>query len=300
MKEAAMVGSFAAAEAFLGAQGRLLERLRWAVAFRGAPNTQVAALLRAYQNADGGLGYALEPDLQCAASQPLFCEVGLEIAHEVGWRDDAWLQGICDFLSGVADADGLVGPILGSALSEPRAGHWTEPWPAGLNPTASICGGLHALAMSHPWLTRASSACVDRLLAEPPTDAHGLLCCARLAEHLPDRALGERLRDRIGAALPEASFFKARAGANGYGLAPWVFAPRPDAFMASVFGSAVVADPMASHLAALAAGQGADGGWTPAWEPPGSASRAAWSGVLTLQAVRTLVAYGAMPVAGSE
>lgn len=288
-----MADPFVAARTFLAAQGRLLERLRWAVAFEGEPNTRVASMLRAYQNADGGLGYALEPDLRCAASQPLFCEVGLEIAHEVGWRDEAWLQSLCGFLSGVADREGMVGPILPSALNDPRAGHWTEPWPAGLNPTAAICGLLHALAVSHPWLTRASSACVERILAEPPAEAHGLLCCARLAEHLPDRALGQRLRERIAAALAGAAFFKASAGGEGYGLTPLQFAPRPDAFMAPAFD----ATQMAGHLAALAAGQGEDGGWAPVWEPPGAVSRAVWAGVLTLQAVRTLVAHGSMRVA---
>jgi hypothetical protein len=287
-----MAEPFAAARSFVMAQGRLLERLRWAVAFEGEAHTRLAALLRAYQNADGGLGGALEPDVRCAASQPLFCEIGLAIAHEAGWRDEAWLQAQCGFLAGVADGDALVGPILPSALNDPRAGHWTEPWPAGLNPTAAICGLLHALAVSHPWLQRSSGVCVERILAGPPAEAHALLCCARLAEHLPDRALAARLRERIADALPGAAMFKAGAADESYGLTPLHFAPRPDAFMAPVFS----ATQLQGHLDTLATAQGADGGWAPVWQPPAGAARSEWAGVLTFTAVRTLVDHGTMRI----
>jgi hypothetical protein len=283
-----MAASFARARAFVLRHARLLERRRWAHAFEGAPAEPVAALLRAHQNADGGLGHALEPDLRCAASQPLFCELGLEIAHEIGWRDNAWPQAIAGFLDAVADGAGLVGPILPSAVHDDRAGHWTEPWPAGLNPSAGLCGGLHALAVSHPWLARASAACVEQVLAEAPTEAHALRCVARLAEHLPDRALAERLRECIAAALPGAAFYWAVADGPGYGLTPLHFAPRQDAFLAPLFTPAQ----MAAHLDALAAAQQPDGGWVPVWEPPPGAARSEWAGVLTLQAVRTLHAHG--------
>jgi hypothetical protein len=56
------------ARRFLLANARLLERRLFEVRFGGAPSALAGQAVRAYRNADGGLGHALEPDVRCAAS----------------------------------------------------------------------------------------------------------------------------------------------------------------------------------------------------------------------------------------
>jgi hypothetical protein len=106
-------------------QARLLERLLFAIRFEHADPASVGRLISAYQNSDGGLGYALEPDLRCPESQPLFVEVGLSALHDAGWRDEQLSLSICSFLESVSNSEGLVPTILPSALASPIL-HWSS------------------------------------------------------------------------------------------------------------------------------------------------------------------------------
>src|SRR5215211_5959460 len=65
----------ARAEEFIWSNARLLERRLFAHLFKGAAAEPVHAALRAYQNADGGFGNALEPDKRCPDSQPIDQEI---------------------------------------------------------------------------------------------------------------------------------------------------------------------------------------------------------------------------------
>src|SRR5918996_3745272 len=59
-----------AAERFILANARLLDRHRLACLLHGAPAEPVVAALGAYRNADGGFGHALEPDIRAPTSEP--------------------------------------------------------------------------------------------------------------------------------------------------------------------------------------------------------------------------------------
>jgi hypothetical protein len=267
---------------------RLLERRLFEVAFSGADPSTVGAAVRAYLNPDGGLGHALEADLRCSESQPLFVEMGLGALYEAGYRDPALAERFCDFLAPLADEAGLVPPILQSAMASPHASHWgAASLQPDLNPTVGICGLLHYQGVVHPWLSRATAACCERLLSDPPLEAHTLFGATRLVDHLPDRALAGRLYDMIAAALPRSSFYIAEAPVQSYGLTPLVFAPRPDSRWRALFSNAQIE----GHLEDLRARQQPDGGWSLTWETLGPAAVSTWRGRLTLEAVRTLAAY---------
>jgi hypothetical protein len=283
---------FDRARTFLYTHARLLERLLFGVAFEGAAPEAVGRLIAAYQNPDGGLGHALEPDLRCPESQPLFAEIGLMALRDAGWRDRALALSICGFLDRVSDAAGLVPILLPSALRSPHAAHWSATGQPGLNPTASLCGLLHDQGVEHPWLQRATDTCCELVLRDPPREAHALLCAARLAEHLPDRRMAEELAERIAVALPEAAFFIPQAPVTTYGLTPLHFAPSP----ASRWRRLFTQDQMDGHLADLLGRQQQDGGWPISWDAPGPASRSEWRGRWTLEALSALVAYGRIEV----
>ena len=55
---------------FIWLNARLLERQLFACLFADGPRDPVLSALRAYQNADGGFGNALEADKRCPSSQP--------------------------------------------------------------------------------------------------------------------------------------------------------------------------------------------------------------------------------------
>jgi hypothetical protein len=288
--------SLSEASRFMLTHARLLERLLFQVCVSGAEPALVGQAVRAYRNPDGGLGHALEPDLRCPESQPLFVEFGLGALQEAGWRDAELALAACHFLESVAAEDALVPPLLESAFGWPHASHWSlaavlrSKSAPGLNPSLGLCGLLHYQGVWHPWLARLTQTCCERLLQEPPREAHTLLGATRLVDSLPDRALAGRLFDQVAAALPQASFFIAEAPVQGYGLTPLHFAPRPDSPWRALFTSRQIED----HLADLAGRQLPDGGWPISWEPPGPAAALEWRGRWTLEACRVLAAYGAL------
>jgi hypothetical protein len=285
-----MSPSFPLARQFMYTQARLLERLLFSVQFEHANPAAVGRLISAYQNPDGGLGHALEPDLRCPESQPLFIEVGLSALHEVGWRDEQLCLSICSFLESVSDSSGLVPFVLPNALSSPHASHMTSAGGPDLNPTAGICGLLHFQGIQHPWLERATQRCCQLLLEEPPKEAHTLLSATHLIEHLPDLKVAEQLADCIASSLPGASFFIPFAPVREYGMTPLHFARTPASRWRRLFTDQQIE----GHLDELAKKQEADGGWPISWEAPGPASTCEWRGRWTWEAVSILVAYGRM------
>jgi hypothetical protein len=285
-----MSPSFSLARQFIHTQARLLERLLFAVRFEQADPAAVGHLISAYQKPDGGLGNALEPDVRCPESQPLFVEVGLSALHEVGWRDEKLCLSICKYLESVSGPDGLVPLILPSALASPHASHMSTAGPPDLNPTAGICGLLHYQDIQHPWLERATQSCCQLILTAPPPEAHTLVSASILAEYHPDPQMGEQLASQIASSLPHASFYLAHAPVQTYSLTPLHFARRPDSRWRGLFTD----EQVGGHLDDLAQKQQADGGWPISWEAPGPAAACEWRGCWTWEAVSILVAYGKM------
>ena len=81
---------------------------------------------------------------------------------------------------------------------------------------------------------------------------------------------------------------------SGYVFSPLKFAPTPDAMARTWFADDVVE----SHLNALADGQADDGGWNISWEPPSGAAATEWRPIVTIEALKTLRAYGRLTADG--
>ena len=276
---------------FICLHARLLERLLFDVRFRKADPAAVGKLVQSYLNRDGGLGHALEPDVRCSESQPLFAEIGLMALRDAGVRDAALALSICDFMERVATDSGLVPILLPSAFQAPRASHWQSAGEPGLNPTAAICGLLHWQRVEHPWLSIATETCCGLIETEPNPDAHVLRCATRFVENLPAGPEADVLADAIAAKLPKAAMYIAEAPGEGYGLSPLEFAPTPASRWRSIFTDTQIE----GHLDHLEALQMDDGGWPISWEAPGPAATSEWRAHVTLNAVNALVAYGRVP-----
>lgn len=280
-----------AAREFIYANGRLLEQLVYAAVFEKGDPAAVLRAVSAYQNEDGGLGHGLEPDKRCPSSQPLDVEIALERLLAGGVTPTDLVLRACDFLTTVADPSGAVPVLLPSITGYPRAPHWaeTDTYAPGLVPTAGLAGYVRALGVDHPWADRAVEYCLAALARNDlPREAHALLSVTRFLEHAvhPDRAAS--LGTPVAAALPGSKYFQLRPDPDSYGVTPLDFARRPSSPARAWFDDEVIE----AHLDHLQRQQEDDGGWPVLWEPPSDASRYEWRAIRTLDALRTLVAYG--------
>jgi hypothetical protein len=278
----------AAAEHFIAAHGRILDRRRFARHFAGGAAEPVRDAVAAYRNPDGGFGNALEPDCRAPGSQPAAAEMALRIMNETGAWDNDLVSGTLDWLQAVAPAEG------GSCFMEPTIDGWPHaPWwvpqegrPASLISTGMIAGALYARKVTHPWLDRATELMwsrIDDLGEAGPYDMRGVL---GFLDHVPDRDRASKAVARIAPVLSKVVTLDPDA--DGEVHSPLDFAPLPGSAGRALFSDEVIA----AHLDHLAAGQQADGGWTFNWLAWSPAAEADWRGFLTVDALRTLRANG--------
>ncbi|MCE7982384.1 MAG: hypothetical protein DYG89_14415 [Caldilinea sp. CFX5] len=283
---------FARAEQFLWQNARLLERRLFAYHFKDGSRADVLAALAAYQNADGGFGNALEPDIRCPDSQPVPTQHALEFLDEVDF-DAAMVQRICDYLLTITTAAGGVPWLLPSALGYPRAPWWQtgENPPAALNPTAAIAGLLHKHGVQHAWLAPATAFCWSKLAEVQATEMHEVGAVLTFLYHVPDRHRAGQALDRLVGALIATGLI-ADAAATGYVRKPLDWAPTPDHPLRKHFRE----EQIQAHLDAILAEQQADGGWSIPWPPLSPGCELEWRGWVTLSTLRRLQANGRLSV----
>lgn len=270
----------------LAQHARLLDRLRFAALFADGDRQRVLAVLRAYQNQDGGFGNALEPDLRGAGSQPEPVEVAFHILDELDAFDDPMVTAACDYLASITTEDGGVPFVLPSVRDTPRAPWWeTDDDPPGnLVPTASIAGLLHKHGVQHPWLGPATDFCWTAIAGitgqTSPYEARAVFAFLDL---VPDRQRAEaeftRLRDAILATV------SLDPHAPGDAHFPLDFAPAPTRL------PLFTQDVLDRHLDALVADQ-KDGGWGGNWLMWTPVVEHEWGGYITVERLKTLRAYG--------
>jgi hypothetical protein len=280
--------SFAQAETFLWRNARLLDRLRFAHHFRDGSRDAVVTALTAYQNADGGFGNALEPDLRCPESQPVPVEMALHLLSEVRAANESLAAAACDWLQTVSRPDGGVPFVLPAVDRYPHAPWWEASPESNVNPTAGIAGWLHEHAVSHPWLQPATDFCWGALEGGAELGGDTLISCIGFLAHVPDRDRARPILTRIVEGLRAGRLAELDPSATGYVKKPLDFAPTPDSPVAAAFPS----DLLARHLDALEAAQQEDGGWPLTWDPPSDIAVQEWRGIVTLGSLLTLRAYG--------
>jgi hypothetical protein len=292
------------AREFMWHNARLLERRLFAYLFAGesaASGNHAAAegsregvvqALRAYQNADGGFGNALEPDVRAPVSLPAAVDLAFRILDLVDAFDDSMVGQACDWLLGVTTPEGGIPVVLESVREYPHAPWWEPPaegpQPASLNPTAALAGLLHKHSVAHPWLAPATAYCWEAIARSETTEFHELMPVLTFLEFAPDRARAERELSRVLDHIREPGVVATDPQAEGYAQGPLDWAPTPASPCRGLFGDALIA----SHLEALAARQQPDGGWPISWPPVSPAGELEWRGWVTIEKLRTLRAYG--------
>ena len=276
-----------AARRFFLTSGRLLERHLFHFLFENGPREAVLRALLAYRTEAGGFAYGLEPDKRSAHPQPIDQEQALKVLADTG-PDDEVLARLLDFLPSITTPEGGLPFVLETVADAPRAPWWnTEPHPsASLNPTASVAGLLCEFGASHPWLELAVSFVWDKLETLTEADPHTLLSVLVFLGHVPERARAEAALERLAPAVLGNTALDPDA--KGYVHPPYAFSPTPTSLAARLYDGAT----MGRHLDTLERKQQEDGGWPIGWEAISPGVALEYRSIVTLNALKTLRAYG--------
>lgn len=292
---------FARAQDFIWKNARLLDRQLFQVLFQGAPPSAVTAALTPYQNPDGGFGQALEPDLRAPDSQPVTTEFAFNLLELTGALADVRVQQTvvrpaCDFLQSVTTTAGGVPFTLASANRYAHA-PWMEapdgPPVANINPTARLAALLLKHGIDPPWLAGAMDFCRQTISRSETVQFHDVILMVSYLQHDPDPSWSRPELERVIERVRQPGVVTMDPGAGGYVKMPLDWAPTPESIFRPLFEDAAIE----RHLDALVARQCPDGGWPITWPPQSAAAEMECRGCVTIDALRTLRAYGRIPSA---
>jgi hypothetical protein len=283
-----------AAEQFLAANARVLERRRFERLFRGGAAGPVRDAVAAYRNPDGGFGHALEPDGRCPGSQPLAIDFALRVLLEAGAWDTALADGACGWLAAHAPAGGGAVFVAPSIEGWPRA-PWLVPEDGKASPicTGLLAGTLHAAAAqaggpAHPWLNQATELLWSRIDALADVGPYDMRALFWFLDHVPDRDRARAAMEKIGPMIFDGGMVALDPETPGEVHFPLDFAPLPGSLARSLFDQQVI-DAGLDHLATS---QQSDGGWTFNWMAWSPAAEREWRGHKTVEALQILRANG--------
>lgn len=268
--------SFEKAKAWIENNARPLEKARMHYHFDGADESEILKELLKFQNADGGFGHALEPDLRTPDSSILATTLAYQIQN---------VPSANRYLLGNYDKNDKTWRIIPPfAEDSPHAPWWNqtgrEDYFSGfhLNPTAEILGCISEF----------DSELGERVLFELKSlneiEMHDFLCCKRLSEskNVPEnfrQNLIIELRRLIDTCLVADS-----SKWSEYGLRPLQIADSPDSIYFKKIQSLVD-----ENLDYEISTQDESGAWLPMWTWQGKfpneweEAKNEWSGILTLE-----------------
>ncbi|MEU0721635.1 hypothetical protein ABZ498_31225 [Streptomyces lavendulocolor] len=294
------------AEHFIWLTARVLEQRRFAHHFLGGGADPVEAALTAYLNEDGGYGHALEPDLRGPVSQPLHTAHALRVLDTIGRCGGLRVERVCRYLTAVSTHEGALPALHPSIRGYPVAPFVpvVDDPPSDLLATGPVVGLLHRNQVWHAWLFRATDFCWAAVDALDKTHPYEVQAAVAFLDGVPDRARAEAAADRLGRLVRdqrlavldprEADGHPVPPGyAPGEHHFPHDYARVPDSLARRWFTD----EEMSRSLDLLAAEQDEDGGWPIRWRrwAPGTALE--WRPIVTVEALRTLRAYG-RPIGG--
>lgn len=289
------------AEYFVWLTARVLDQRRFAYHFRNGPADAVESALTAYRNDDEGFGHALEPDLRGPVSQPLHVARALRVLDEIGRCGSQRAERICRYLTAVSTPEGALPAVHPSLRGYPAA-----PWlptvddpPGDLLATAPVVGTLHRNGVWHAWLFRATDFCWEAIDALDKTHPYEVVAALAFLDNAPDRMRAREAASRLGRLVREQRLVvldprRSEDEPVPSGYAPgehhfaYDYATGPDSLARQWFSDAETD----AALDFLAAEQREDGGWPIRWQEWAPGTALEWRPVVTVDALRTLRAYG--------
>lgn len=171
--------------------------------------------------------------------------------------------------------------------------------PSELLATGPVVGVLHRNQVWHAWLFRATDFCWAAVDALEKSHPYEIEAAVAFLDGVPDRARAEAAADRLGRLVREqrlAALDPDRLDdfpvAPGYAPTehhfPHDYARVPESLARRWFTD----EEMARSLDHLAAEQREDGGWPIHWREWAPGTALEWRPIVTIEALRTLRAYG--------
>jgi hypothetical protein len=275
------------ARQFIESAARVLERHRLAVLCDDGPTDPVLTALRAYQNADGGFGHALEPDVRCPGSQPSAALFALEVLAEVDAARDPMVTHVADWIGSIAHPDGGIPTVLPSAEGHPRA-PWMQPNPEAGFLTYALAAKLWRLGVRHPWLETATRWCWKQIDALEEPSGYTVAFALQFLDAVPDPARAAAAVERFRSAIRDDGTVAVPGGVEGEHLKPLDLSPRPGSPSRALFTD----DQIAADMDRLEGEQLDDGGWDFHFLHFSPGQSVEWRGAVTLGAIRTLREHG--------
>ncbi|MGH8775756.1 MAG: hypothetical protein ACRDWI_11460 [Jiangellaceae bacterium] len=288
------------ASAFVATHARVLERRRLDVLLGGGDPAGPAAALAAYRNADGGYGWALEPDLRSPESQPVAALHAFEVLDETRMASAEATQ-LCDWLESVTLDDGGLPFALPMAEPDGSAPFWGQADPRGssLHMTSMLAAIAHRVARhdpgvrAHRWLQRATDHGIERLRGlDGIHSAYEFAWVLQFLDAVHDLEEGAAAElQRLGTLVPASGTIAVEGGVPDEALRLLDISPHPNRPLRQLFDPGVVD----AELDRLGAAQQDDGGWTVdfrSWSPAGALE---WRGYATVTAVSILRAHDRLP-----
>jgi hypothetical protein len=300
------VEQFGRARRFLQSQARPLERTLFAFRFEDGSSERVLEELERFANDDDGFGNALEPDVRTPSSSALATALALRTLEDLDTpAEHPLVRRAIDWLVSTYDTDAQVWRVVPYDTNDHPHAPWWHDEDGSLArtfddfrviPRALIVGLLHRFGAHLPaeWLnevTEATVSCVEGLEVLGEGGGSDLEYVVHLAqtEALPE-AQRRRLSARIRAAIPEV-VERDPAKWSTYCVTPIRAVPSPDSI-----GADLVVSELEANLDGLIERQQPDGAWHPTWDYPYRGEMAPahteWRGILTLEALTTLQAFG--------
>jgi hypothetical protein len=283
---------------FMQTHARLLDRRRFDLLFGDGDAEGALGALAGYRNADGGFGWALEPDLRSPTSQPAGALHAFEVLEEVAPATSPCAAPLCDWLASISLDDGGMPFALAGADDTGSASFWAEAdhTRSSLHITSAVAGMAHRVAVhdpvvrEHPWLERATDYCLRTIAAleRPPFAIEFMFMLQFLDAVHETRPEAASQLERLRGFLPESGALSVAGGIEGETLHPLDVSPLPDRPLRALFAD----DLIERDLDRLAAEQRDDGGWDfdfARWTP---AAELDWRGYVTVRALTILRAHG--------
>lgn len=283
--------------------GRPLEQALYQYYFENGNTEDVLQALAAFQNADGGFGRAMEPDMRAPESSALATSHSLEILRDLETpADHPLVKNSIAYLLETFDAEKGVWRILPETTdSSPHAPWWNQ---EGLeetfehflaNPRPELVGYLYTYSDLVPadLKARILADVLTHLESLPYSVEGALYCYLRLydTENLPADAR-KRLEESL-SHMVSASVETDPAKWGSYCLKPLQAISSPD----SPFAEGI-REVLEKHLDYEIEQQCDDGSWAPHWTWGGvfpedwKIAEREWRGIITVNTLRALSNFG--------
>jgi hypothetical protein len=272
--------AIAKARSFFQSNGRDIDQARFKHHFGELPLEDLLAVLARYQNADGGFGRGLEPDISAPDSNPFAVDLALQICIQAGVPGDhELLRRTVAYLEKTQSEDGewrFTGEVTAHEMAP-----WFQGWDwPNLNPACPIAGHLQELGLGSERLHRRVAQLFERLANPLDLVSDEFYKIGQYAYYFfPQEKSPQRdfyLSGVLWWLIRQHSTGKIED--NGH-FFEYIRTPQTFA------GQNLPAEILDERLTALAGEQAGDGGWPTPYDPH-------WRGWVTVQNLLVLRAFG--------